>query len=457
MSIPFGTFIEKLRKSITKYYTATYSTDTALYLILQIYAGELASGSVNLEEVHENLDIFTATLQKLYDNFGTYFGQQKYFYQDTNEDLYSSIDFVIPGSGSIPSYRKTVNFLMQAAMNGSTIYAIKRIGHAFTLITPDIREYYKIPRWKLKTVTGVVSSGSSNYPYIIEDVFKSWKDNELNGALLIDSGSSDICQVLQNYLDNKIEYYPITRPEHIFPSGSIYTVTFSKLGTNTKLYDTLEESFGADVIIWLPEEQSSRKNAIEKAIDDFKPAHVNLKVGYENYYTARTTTVQLSSGSSGSFYDPNVFSVNFGTVENLVPTIDASYSGSANNIVVPGSPGFVKSSGAIVNNIYTSPVLDFSEAGPLYANYDWAYDWVVNLKQDCRILVEARLFDSLPPSGNWVLVDAGDVIYYLNVKRYCQYRVHVFTQFESGSFTAYQFSMKQYSSSSSDPYYTSII
>jgi hypothetical protein len=175
---------------------------------------------------------------------------------------------------------------------------------------------------------------------------------------------------------------------------------------------------------------------------------------------ARTTTAQLSSGSSGSFpyssYDSTVFSINFGTIKNLVPTIDASYSGSANNTTVSGSSGFVKSSGAIVNNIYTSPILDLFEVGLSYLDHDWAYDWVVNLKQDCRILVETRLFDSLPPSGDWTLVNSGDVIYYSKVKRYSQYRIHVFTQF-ANSFAAYQFSMKQYASSSSDPYFTSII
>lgn len=463
MATSFLTFIEKLRKSLTKYYAVSYSDDTHLYYILQIYAGELASGSINLEDVHKNLSIDTADTQKLYDNFGTYFGQGKYFYQNVDEDLYTKIYSLVSGSegsGSIPSYRKTIDFLMQAVMAGSTIKAVKRIGHAFTLITPDIREDYKIPRWKLKTDTGTVSSASSNYPYIIEDEGQNWKDYEWNGAVLMESGSADLCQVLENYFDNKILYYPITRPEHVFSVSGSYTVTFSKLGLNTRLYDKLEKCFATIIIIWLPRGQAERQTAIEKAVNDLKPAHTDLRVNYENYYTAQTTTAQLSSGSSGSFpyssYDNNVFSVNHGTVENLAPTIDASFSGSVSYTTVLGTSGFVKSSGAIVNNIYTSPVLDLFNVGPTYPNYDWAYDWVVDLRRDCRILVEARLFDSLPPSGNWGIVNAGDVVYYSNVKRFCQYRIHVFTLF-SGSFAAHQFSMKQYSSSSSNPYYTAII
>ena len=469
MSTSFNTFIEKLRRSLTRYYSVSYSNDTHLYYILQIYAAEFASGSSDLEEAHKNLSIDTANTQKLYDNFGTYFEQLKYFYQNANEDVYTPIYSLVSGSGgfaavtgsgSISSYRKTIDFLMQAAMNGSTVYAIKRVGHAFTLVTPDIREPYRISRWKLKTDDGSISSASSGYPYIIGDEDKSWKDGEWDGALLLESGSSDLCQVLENYLDNKIKYYPITRPEHIFSVGNEYTITFSKLGSNTRLYDKLEKCFAAIIIIWLPQGQSGRKPAIEKALNDMKPAHVNLNVDYENYYTAQTTTEQLSSGSSSSFpyssYDHNVFLVEYGAVKSLVPTINASFSGSTTNITVPGTYGFVKSSGSIVNNIYTSPILDLSEVGPLYANYDWAYDWVVNLGYDCRILVEAKLFNSLPPSGNWIIVNAGDVVYYSDIKRYCQYRAHVFTLF-TGSFSLHQFSMKQYLSSSSDPYYTSVI
>lgn len=465
MATSFSAFIKKLRSLITKYYSAYFSDDTHLYLVLQIYAGEFASGSADLEETHENLSIDTASTQKLYDNFGTYFGQLKYFYQNTNEDLYTPISGSVSyGSGSIASYRKTIDFLMQAAMTGGTINALKRAGHAFVLVTPDIREFYEIPRWKLKTDTGVVSNSSTN-PYYIIDAGKNWWKNEWNGALLLESGSADLNQVLTNYYggarwDNLLVYYPITSPPHSFSVSGSYTVTFSKLGKNTRLYDKLAKNYATDIIIWLPEGQAIRKNAIEKALRDVKPAHVSLRIYYENYYTAQTTTEQLSSGSSSSFpyssYDPNVFDVSLGAVTNLGPTIDSSFSGSTTSVTVPGTLGFVKSSGAIVNNIYTSPVLDLEDTGLAIGSYDWAYDWVSHLIRDCRILMEARLFDSLPPSGDWDKVAAGDVIYRLNVKRYCQYRAHVFTWF-TGSFALHQFSMKAYVSGSSNPYYTSVI
>jgi hypothetical protein len=472
MSTSLNSFIKKLRGLITKYYAAYFSDDTHLYKVIRTYANEFASGSIDLEEVHEDLSIDTASTQKLYDNFGTYFGQRKFFYQNASEDLYtplsgsySSGSYIIGfyGSGSIPSYRKEINFLMQAAMTGGTINAMKRVGHAFTLITPDTKEYYQIPRWKLKTEVGVVSNASAS-PYYIIDAGKNWFKNEWNGALLLESGSLDLTQVLTNYFggswwDYLLVYYPITAPPHSFSSGSVYVVTFSKLGKNTRLYDKLEGKFAADIIVWLPEPQKDRQTAIEKALKDVKPAHTDLRVYYENYYSAVTTTAQLSSGSSGSFpyssYDPDVFEVSYGAVGNLVPTIDSAFSGSTTTTVT-GTGGFVKSSGAIVNNIYTSPVIDLTDSNLIYSDYEWAYDWVPDLGYDCQIRVEARSFNALPPAGAWSEVYSGQVIYSGSVDRYYQYRVHVFTWF-ADSFRLHQFSVKAYESGSADPYYTSII
>lgn len=466
MATSFNTFIQKLRNLITKYYSAYFSDDTHLYFVIKTYAREFASGSSDLEEVHEDLSIDTASTQKLYDNFGTYFLQNKYFPQNTNEDLYIPLYDPISGSygsGSIPSYRKEINFLMEATMNGSTINALKRVGHAFTLITPEVKEYYQMPRWKLKTEIGVVSNASTS-PYYIIDAGKNWVKEEWNGALLLESGSSDLTQVLTNYFggswwDYLLVYYPITSPPHNFSSGSVYITTFSKLGKNTRLYDKQEGKFSADIIIWLSEPQSERKPAIEKALNDIKPSHVDLRTYYENYYSAVTTTQQLSSGSSGSFpyssYDSDVFTVSQGAIINLIPTIDSAFSGST-TVTVTGTHGFVRSSGAIVNNIYTSPIIDLTDSNLIYSDYDWAYDWVPDLGKDCQIRVEARSFNALPPIGSWSEVYPGQIIYRGSVDRYYQYRVHVFTWF-ADSFKLHQFSVKAYESGSADPYYSSII
>lgn len=136
--------IDRLRQAITPYYTASYSNDTDVYSILSTYAGEYVSGSMTLDEIYNDLYIILSTTQKLYDNFGTYVDYPKYFDQDARDDRYDQ------KSGSLPSYQKNVDFLIDGHLHGSTIYGISRAVTAYTLINPQINEYYTMPRWKLK-------------------------------------------------------------------------------------------------------------------------------------------------------------------------------------------------------------------------------------------------------------------------------------------------------------------
>ena len=93
-------FLQSLLKNITTYYTATYSSDTDLYAILETYGAELSSGSIAIETVRNNLFIVTCENTKLFDNFGTYFNQTKYFNQDYNEDKYVQSNVAWAESGS---------------------------------------------------------------------------------------------------------------------------------------------------------------------------------------------------------------------------------------------------------------------------------------------------------------------------------------------------------------------
>jgi hypothetical protein len=63
---------------------------------------------------------------------------------------------------SIPGYRKQLEFMLEAAVNGSTHKGITRMVNAFTLINPDIREIYTLPQWKLTNKTYNVTQLSSN-------------------------------------------------------------------------------------------------------------------------------------------------------------------------------------------------------------------------------------------------------------------------------------------------------
>lgn len=90
MAFTAAQFLQSLLQSITAYYTATYSSDTDLYELLSMYSVELASGSTALETVRNNLFVVACENSKLYDNFGTYFQQAKYFEQNYDEDRYVS-------------------------------------------------------------------------------------------------------------------------------------------------------------------------------------------------------------------------------------------------------------------------------------------------------------------------------------------------------------------------------
>lgn len=214
MSFTSTQFLQSLLQNITTYYTATYSNDTDLYKILSMYSSELASGSAALETVRNNLFIVTCENSKLYDNFGKYFDQIKYFEQNYTEDRYVSgsgiynittptqyytegnTSYVYTGAGvsgstvqqvSIPSYKKQLNFMIEAAINGSTLYGVTRAVDAFTLINPDIRELYSLPQWKLKTSDNVVTRLSTNVWKFSE---VSWKPSSWIGAhITLTSGS----------------------------------------------------------------------------------------------------------------------------------------------------------------------------------------------------------------------------------------------------------------------------
>ena len=102
MALTASQYLKRLLTSITNYYTATYSSDTEVYKIVQTYSSELSSGSSKVSDIRNDVFLPVASTSKLTPNFGTYYGQSKYFYQDYDEDRY------VPSSAtivtSIPSY-----------------------------------------------------------------------------------------------------------------------------------------------------------------------------------------------------------------------------------------------------------------------------------------------------------------------------------------------------------------
>lgn len=121
------------------------------------------------------------------------------------------------------------------------------------------------------------------------------------------------------YKSNPVFVTPATSYGIPFSSGSL---SYSKLGINTRL-SPLNDNV-VEVLVWLPISLSDRKPSIENALDEVKPAHIQLTVGYEHFYVAHTTTQQFS----GSQFDDSVYTISNGTVMNVRPTIDSSFGGS---------------------------------------------------------------------------------------------------------------------------------
>ena len=193
-------FLRLLLNSITRYYTATYSSDTNLYQILKTYGAQFASGSLEMDITRNNAFIIACDSSKLFDNFGTFFNQPKYYLQSSTDDRYFSGSAVytltiptVSGSMSfkynvqeqiaVPSYRKQLSFMIEAAVAGGTPAGITRMANAYTLINPDIREFVSLPAWKLKS-----TDDDSNYAVKFDAVSAAPIKVSLNDSLQLLEG-----------------------------------------------------------------------------------------------------------------------------------------------------------------------------------------------------------------------------------------------------------------------------
>ena len=230
-------FFDRLQKAITSYYTVSYSADTDLYAILNMYAAEFASGSAKIFETYGDLFVLSASGTKLYDNFGVYFGIPRYFAQDVDSDGYNTL------SGSLPAYRKSIDFLMDSAMHGGTVHSINRVVNAFTLINPDIREHYDYRRWSLRAVSGSIMATDGIVLTLAND--PGWRRNEWVGAVAtLYSGSqfvsepdgegiprnSFLCSVVDTSTDPVSDIVETRNDERIFV---LYIVTANTQNTVT--------------------------------------------------------------------------------------------------------------------------------------------------------------------------------------------------------------------------------
>ena len=163
-------------------------------------------------------------------------------------------------------------------------------------------------------------------PYVVRELQQGqltdnvlWHPNLINGNMY--TYTIFVHYMDTGYWSSPIVAGPVTPQAGIgdpFASGSL---SFTKLGTNTKL-SSIQDSM-VELVVWLPDNQESRKASIESTVDQLKPAHVRVNIVYEPYYVAHTTTAQFTA----STYDSDTYVIENGTIKNKIPTIDFSFSG----------------------------------------------------------------------------------------------------------------------------------
>ncbi len=174
-------FVFKLFRSLDEEVYPVNLIGTNTYHIFRAYAREFVSASVDLGVIYDNLSLDKVRSSAIYNNFGVYVDTNKMFYQDS---------YSYHSNTGLQGYRKGINFLWDAAMNGSTERAVHRIGHAYSGVGCLLEEHYDTPRWRLKTDSGsIISMAAHN---IIMDSTKMWwPKNKWKYALLqITSGST---------------------------------------------------------------------------------------------------------------------------------------------------------------------------------------------------------------------------------------------------------------------------
>jgi len=105
----------------------------------------------------------------------------------------------IQNFASIPGYRKQLDFMLDSAVHGGSIHGINRAVNAFTLINPDIREIYGLPRWKLKQVDSSITQISPTIWQFTPS--PSWRRNLYQGAhITLTSGSAPTDKAVAGYV-----------------------------------------------------------------------------------------------------------------------------------------------------------------------------------------------------------------------------------------------------------------
>jgi hypothetical protein len=322
---------------------------SSLYNVLDTYALELSSASVEISQVYDDLfiksvrtsPVGTNSTSKIYDNFGALLGVGKLYQQDY--ERYSNVY-------SLQSYRQQLRILGEAFFSGMSVDGINKVGQAYTGVAPVVIQplrYYD--GWTLSTYTGsVVSIG--------------------NGLIGIDQ---DI---------PRIGHYIPTGSVSRFVIGDKYGVSNSVLGVNTVVRDIQHYYAGVVVYIYAASasiSNSSFRDSIEYSVERILKA--SQKPLY--FYSDQFAIYRPSTGSIADSVVNGIFSLS--SEGYLYNSSSTSLSGS----VFEGTPIILNQYGALQGTTSWNGLFSWdSNAWDLY------YDWLVLTRNDAQYTMSVRTY-----------------------------------------------------------------
>ena len=324
--------------------------NSTVYDTFEMYAQQFASASTDINQLLNDLyvtDVRTTpvntsrTTSKMFDNFGSVLGVSKLFEQ--SYDQFNSVSVLQP-------YRQTLRLLTEAYLAGTTEEGLARVGHAFSGIAPLIvQPLVQYPGWALSTTTGSVKGVGPGF--IVTDT-----DVPRIGHVLPATGS--------------------------FAVNDQFAVSWSRLGTNTFIRDSVNTYSGLDIYIFSTASVVGSYGAsIEQAFRKVVKADVNPRLFFSrdfSYYRPQTGSVAVS-------------------VTNVLSLSSAGYMYNSAPTSVTGAV-FVGDVMQLPNTLY--PIYDEAMYDiDVYDSYvntipDWYYDWLVLIRNDASYKFAVRQYGS---------------------------------------------------------------
>lgn len=364
-------FLVSMFSTLSPRYYPTNVIGSGLYDMLSMYAEELEDLYTENQQTFDDLaietvrttNIITRNASKIYDNFGVLLRSSRRFEQSF--DIFAS-------ASVIQSYRQQLRFLTNAFVDGISVAGLESLGRSYSGIAPIIEEHIKAnPRWILSAYSGSVLFVGENF--IIADVFIPRVGNIL----------------------------PVDNAD-IFSSGDNFVMSFTHLGSNTKLsgedlfYNTVvntyyirEEGVNSQSVI-------DTKNSIEfQALRQIR-ADQRIREYYSENFDYYRPYLAYSESIGGSGDGIGVA----GTVSSL----------SSDLAIHP--LGFLYNTGRLhaSGSIHVTPVIDL---GDQYNQFRWHYDWLVNTREYGSYDVEVRQYEtsSIPDALYYIpMVGADEAI-----------------------------------------------